>query len=486
MQFKHFLLFTRRFRLVSDQVNMNSQDGETDVMEPNSLLENLIQTQSTSHESWITICKTSFSVTFICGLFVAAVSSGCVYFSVMFLELCETWKWFKQYPEYQIIRIYSQCLKDVLLQCSVPISFLFSLKLDGNSRCFIILYNLLASCINVIYRLSTQVTNIYGKNTLIGTPQFVVFLFMLFFTTGLTAAKVASGRRKKLKLFLVLCMQFLFALAVGYLNLFVFIPWHLQLISTPKLIVATVVPSLGYLSTFLCERIITLYAEIVPDHKLFTLSISLKAVCMLFYRSYQAHINTLAQYLYLSLLHGVVSFIEKLFSVHILKMFAWMARKMCNCSINTTITARTKTNRMNIVITSIILEIWGIAVSNLFIVFYAVQKRIPIKGENHFSVSDHMLDFAKKMSFSILLEYIFNVLLIFYFTRYLNLQLAYWKKMKIYFTIVILINSCMSILYFAAHLTMLTQDAFIISLTNDDQSELAKLLPYCNTSFPPY
>ncbi|XP_057302593.1 uncharacterized protein LOC130636767 [Hydractinia symbiolongicarpus] len=436
---------------------------------------------------WIRTCLTNFHITII-GVFMAAVSTGVAYFSVMFLELCHTSQWQEIYPKYELVRLYSNCIKDFIIQISLPFALCLITKFPLSEMRVLISNNVIASCFIVIYNLVSHISHFYGSHKLFKTPLYVCFAIMLFHTTWIVASRIDCRRKGILKICVVLFAQYITVILFGCINFYVLTPIYLNLSPLFKFLTASFIPLIGYVCTIICNIIIGSNADFVETDRVFTLTTSLSVVCVLLYRTYQTYIDNLQKYFLLSLIHAVISFLERILSQHMqsvvhcfLKKLKWRRRR-CLAMAN-----RWKINRTNLIIVSMIVEIWAITVANAFIMFYAFQKRIPFRDGKEFQFGDHVMDFAKKVSFSILLEFILNTMVILYLKSFFGMSIPnIWSRHWRFFTVIILLNTFVCTLYHAPSFALTTAASFKIHMTQVGNVGLANILTYCNSSYPPY
>lgn len=438
-------------------------------------------------KEWLKICLVNFYITAI-GLFTASVSTGVAYYGVMFVTLCHTSQWQKIYPKYELVSLCSNSVKDFIIQISLPFMLCLITKLSLREMKVLILNHIIAGCVMVIYNLSSHISQFYEKSKWYRAPHYICFVTMLFHTTWIVASKIDHRKKVILKIYVALFLQVIVLLIFSGINFYVLTPMYFHLAPPFKFLTASFIPFFGYVCTIICSIIIGSRADFVETDRIFTLTFSLSVTCVLLYRTYQTYIEDLQKYFLLSLIHAVVGFLERIFSPHMQGVVHWFFKKLTWKRERTLSMAnRWKINRINLIIVSMIVEIWAVTVATSFIMFYAFQKRIPLKQGEEFQFMVHVMDFAEKVTFSILLEFILNTMAILYLKCFFDISIPnMWRKNWRFFTVVTLFNTFVCTLYHTSLFALQTQESFKIHLVRVGNIDLAYSLAYCNSSFPPY
>ena len=114
---------------------------------------------------------------------VGLLSTLCVYFDLNFSNLCDSTRWIDLPRNIKIAHLYSKAASDQTYLFWYVINLLLVFQVSRIQKQVLILANLLAGCVCTIWRLSTVVTDLYGKSSLLGAPQFLIFIVMSIYTT---------------------------------------------------------------------------------------------------------------------------------------------------------------------------------------------------------------------------------------------------------------------------------------------------------------
>lgn len=430
------------------------------------------------------IARSVFSMTVLFGLFIGGLSIALVYFNLNFYNLCNSTKWQDLPQNVQLVHIYSHCIADQLFifWYAIDLSLVFSVRRE--LRTIIILTNLLAGCVATIYRLSTKVTNIYATAAWLGTPQDLLFLITVFYTSW-NVIPESNTIWKRIKYSILSNTQAILSFFVYLINLFVIVPYFVKLPLNIRFGIATIMPVFGYIARIVCSEIL-LRLRIFHPGKLYILLAGLYALTVLNYRIFQANIESLVVFMSLGLIHGIVGFIERLSVLYKKPLLGYVLSKVHYNGYQVERTPKEKRVATDILIMGIVYEIWGSLTTNALLFMYEIQHSIPKEKGGNFSAEKATSDLIIRILYSMVVDNASIFLSVYIIVRKGNLPInkVWFRKWK-RFAIVLTINALFPILVASKVMIELTERSYFEHLSERGDTALAERLKMCNyTSYP--
>lgn len=227
------------------------------------------------------------------------------------------------------------------------------------------------------------------------------------------------------------------AAAVVCLNNIFIVPLYAHLRENQQIMFSITVLFPGYVLRSICRLVSENVVDFVSVTKLFALSAALDISMKLEYRFLQAYITDTTWFIILSLIHALISFVERVSLLVCNYFYMWMASKCCCSGHVRPITQKTKRLMADLILIGFISEVAGFLLTNTLVQFFAMIRKMPLHGENEFSYKSYGIDYAKRTLISAGIEFFFIVLAIFILTNFVNLPLVklwkkHWKRITFY------------------------------------------------------
>jgi len=426
-----------------------------------------------------------FTMTILCGIFIAIFSIALIYFNLNFNSLCDSTKWQELPQPVKVVHIYSHCFCDQLFMFwyAIDLSFVFSVRRD--LRTILVLTNLLAGCFTTIYRLTTKITNIYATSSWLGTPQYIVFLATVFFTSWKVLPPNNYTIWRKIKYIVLVNIQVILAFLMYALNLYVIVPSFVRMTFYARLVIATVIPIFGYIARIICRQTL-LQLRLFHPGNLYILVAGLYALTILYYRIFQSNIDTLLAFMYLGFVHAFFGCIERLSVLYQKPIIGYVLSKLRYNGYQVERTPKEKRVASDMLVMGIIYEVWGSLAANILLFMYEIQHSIPKEKGSSYSTEKAITDLMIRILYSMTIDYIFILLSVYIIVRKGNLPInRIWKKKWRRIAVVLTINALFPILAASKVIIMLTEKSYFDQLSDRGDLELASRLKMCNyTSYP--
>ena len=364
-------------RIIDTSIVDNADEEDTLMFDENDeIYEEFISDEDIPNIlKWLTQnMKIVSSMIILCGSLISVASLGVLYLDLHILQVCVSTKWEKLTDKIQQVRIISSCVVDVLLQLWYIFLLYFMFPKTDICKLNLILINLLAGCIDSIYRLSAQTMHVYGFKGWYIAPQILMLVFTTLYSSWRVASLYRNGIRARFKFCFVLNIQVFLSLIIGTTHQLV-TPSFVQLEGKNKLIIASIIPLIGYLCRFICRKTADSITNLIHPGKLYLFSTTVYTVSILFYRSFQATIESFTLFILLSLIHAVIGLLERITLICRERFYNRIRTKFTGWHYNTTHLPKSKRVLTDLLIIGIIYEIWGVIITNALLMLYAIQKK---------------------------------------------------------------------------------------------------------------
>lgn len=429
-----------------------------------------------------------FLITLVGGLLAATVSLAFIYFDLNFLNLCDTTKWRDLPKKLKVVHLFSHCLVDQVFMFWGVVNLCFVFSMKKLKRTVLVLLALLTGCICTIYRLSTYSLNIFATSIWIGMFQHVIFLIVTFAVPFFLLSKKVKKLKERIKLCFTINAQFFMGLLFNILNMFFILPIFLHSNKFHRMLIATLIPILGYICRTTCRHILLSIDGIFHPGNLYILYTCLYATTILFYRILQASVESFEEFMILTCVHALVGCTERISNLYQRHAISFVLH---NCRIHKDYdvkrTPKEKRVLADSVVVGVIFEVWGILVTNCMFFLYTLQQMIPLRHGGEFSAPEQLVEFIKRMCYSVAIEVLFVYFTVLVLTIKGNLAMYRvwfhrWRQM----TLVLLLNVIFTLFLSSKPLTNLTAQSYHQHLIERGDEGLAKLLFQCNHSRYPY
>eukprot|EP00111_Clytia_hemisphaerica_P006184 TCONS_00017911-protein len=434
--------------------------------------------------------KTVFLLNFFGAFGVGLLSILCVYFDLNFSNLCDSTKWINLPHNIKIAHLYSKAASDQIYLFWYVINLLLVFEVSKIQRQVLILANLLAGCVCTIWRLSTVATDLYGKSSLLGAPQFLIFIVMSIYTTSVVLKeRITTGFWRRLIVTLNVNNQIIIAFVFYLVHFYVILPTFIKASIYIRLAMAFFIPVVGYGARILCRVCLQHIKHILHPGRLYILSAGLHALTVTLYRILQASVQSTWAFIALGLAHSVVGFIDKISVLYQRSALSFVCRKFCFRVYRVKRNPREMRESADILILNLVYELWGVMITCFTYTLYAVQHSIPLnpKIEKEYTQGPVIRDLMYRIIFTICVETISSTLAVFWVIKKSNFAIIkLWTvKWKLY-CFVLAMNAIFPLILASKTLVNITEESFTLFLIDSGRQDLASKLKMCNYTSRPY
>ena len=404
--------------------------------------------------------KTVSGVSALGGVFVGLMSVLLLNVSLNTVDLCH-WKDDKDetLPRFvENIRFVSYVFTSPFIYCYQTIVFVIVFKWSVVKEQNLLVISLLASFVDIFYRLLLRLFSVYTyKSFELPYPVNVLFVVTCFANGYLVSrTKHPNSATKTLILCFKLCVQFLAGIPLIYIILYVVCRWYPKLPHRPLRMVLVGATGMIVLIFKMFTRLCVGWIKgIIHPGSCYILISVLYGACSIILRIMQSEQEHFDYFFIIGVAHGIVFVLERaavpLTDFLLLKFFKWCVKGRYS---NSSARAQYKTPRSqrliaDVSIQAMMFESCGLIISlGAMLLYKLLYAQLTAEDRR-----EHTVEFLKRMSSGLVIEWVFNVVAVFIQTRFMNIAIfSVWKLKWKCHMLVGAVTSAMTILCFTSYL----------------------------------
>lgn len=331
----------------------------------------------------------------------------------------------------------------------------------------LLLFSFLASFLDLIYRLLLKVFDIYTYKSFELPYPLNILTFVLCIWSGylVSRTKFPNNRAMALRLSFRLTLQFVLGFPIMYFVLYVICPWYNDM---PPHIIGRfgVIGTTGVI--FLLSKTITrinvcsMKGVVLPENAYILVSF-LYGSSAIVLRIMQAELEELSLFCIMGVAHGIVFLLERT-SAPIIDLLVLRIYNSCFRRFHIDIrmkheykTRRSQRFTADASIQTMIYESNGLVISLAALFFYKLLYARVSSTHKKFLV----VAFLKRILFGLIIEWFFNIMVVFVQTRFMNIAIfSVWKKKWRRHFLVAVITSVMTLCCFTVYLLRIVRSQF--------------------------
>ena len=332
-------------------------------------------------------------------------------------------------------------------------------------RLNLLFISLIASFVDMTYRLYLHIFETYTTSWR-SVPLNTLSLLVTVTNSILVARAIVNNReleglskiRKTVEITLILCGQFLFAMILAYTLVYLIIPFYDSKDDTYRVVITCAFPLSAVLPKAILRLVLQRISFLHPGRSYILLS-TLYNGCTIVFRVMQAELGNQKLFILMSCLHGCVHLLERL--TILLRDYLWffilnkLQRDSCAQEVLSTGAIGFRTPRsMRLVADMSIQMILGESTALVTAVGYIQMYRFMYNGDSP-SLSDMHLteEFFIRVAIGLSIEFMFNSFTFWLQMSHFNVAVVrVWRKKWKKHMIVCVIQSALTICFFAKHL----------------------------------
>ncbi|XP_031555640.1 uncharacterized protein LOC116292452 [Actinia tenebrosa] len=351
----------------------------------------------------------------------------------------------------QRIRVTAQTVEGFLIQlwdlCTIMLVFPLSLVRNLS----LISLNILASFIDVTYRLYCQMYGVY-RTSWMSFPLNVLFCLVILINNSLLSRHFCPYPLKKtVSLFFMFSAQFIFGIPMAFFLVYKLFPFYVTQNERKRIVIATFSPLLSAIPKLISRLGAQKLNGIIHPGTAHVLVAVIYGISAVVFRVLQAELTNISLFIALGIAHGIIDLLERITITmrdHIWEYLYRLVRRQRSRQPKYR-SPRSRRFIADVSIQIMMQEATALITALGFVCVYLLTYSTPKPFSNY----QPLIDFLVRAGIGLLIDLVFNVISLLIQTRVMNIAVnRVWKKKWRHHLLVNALLLCIALLYFSGHL----------------------------------